>query len=101
MGDLQPGHWITLALAAVGFIAWLVRLESKVQSQNREIELVRSDQKAASEKYDADLRVAAAKSLSDAKAAQDMRETLIRMDERLIHLTDLVEKLAPKRRAAE
>lgn len=29
---LEPGHYITLAVAAIGFITWLVRLESRVNA---------------------------------------------------------------------
>lgn len=29
---LEPGHYITLALAAIGFVTWLVRLEGRVNS---------------------------------------------------------------------
>lgn len=29
---LEPGHYITLAIAAVGFITWLVRLEGRVNA---------------------------------------------------------------------
>ena len=29
---LEPGHFITLALAAIGFIIWLVRLEGRVNA---------------------------------------------------------------------
>ncbi|GAA0768798.1 hypothetical protein [Brevundimonas olei] len=30
--SLEPGHYITLAIAAVGFITWLVRLEGRVNA---------------------------------------------------------------------
>ena len=29
---LEPGHYITLALAAIGFVTWLVRLEGRVNA---------------------------------------------------------------------
>ena len=29
---LEPGHYITLAIAAIGFITWLVRLEGRVNA---------------------------------------------------------------------
>lgn len=29
---LDPGHYITLALSAIGFITWLVRLEGRVNA---------------------------------------------------------------------
>lgn len=29
---LEPGHYITLAIAAVGFVTWLVRLEGRVNA---------------------------------------------------------------------
>lgn len=29
---LEPGHYITLALSAIGFITWLVRLEGRVNA---------------------------------------------------------------------
>jgi hypothetical protein len=83
MADLQPGHWITLALAAVGFIAWLVRLESKANACEKQIIALE------------------AKNRSDAEEARATRDAMIRVEERLKHLTDLVERLVPKRRAPE
>jgi len=29
---LEPGHYITLALATIGFVTWLVRLEGRVNA---------------------------------------------------------------------
>lgn len=30
--NLEPGHYITLAVAAIGFVTWLVRLEGRVNA---------------------------------------------------------------------
>lgn len=75
---LEPGHYITLALAAIGFVTWLVRLEGRVNAL-----------KAKEAGHDA------------------TRDEVIRLQEQVKFLTDAVKDLAialrpsTRRRAAE
>lgn len=75
---LEPGHYITLAIAAVGFITWLVRLEGRVNAL-----------KAKEAGHDA------------------TRDEVIRLQEQVKFLTTTIQDLAgalrpsPRRRAPE
>lgn len=87
MTSLEPGHIITLVGMAVGALAWLLRLEGKVHKNSGNIDSMR-DRLAGIE----------AKAGAEAKIAQETREALIRLEEQIKHLTDLVERLIPRRR---
>lgn len=81
MTGLQPQHYITLALAGVGFIVWLVRLEGRVNSQKDRLQAL-----------DHDLATANAKADAEAKAHRDTSDALIRVEEAVKHLTRLFEQ---------
>ena len=86
MFSLEPGHIITLVGMAVGALAWLLRLEGKVHKNSGNIEGLKEK-----------LAGMEAKAGAEAKIAQDTREALIRLEEQIKHLTDLVERLIPRR----
>ncbi len=81
MTGLQPQHYITLALAAIGFIVWLVRLEGRVNTQREALQAL-----------DRDLTAANAKADAEAKAHRDTSDALIRVEEAVKHLTRLFEQ---------
>jgi hypothetical protein len=78
---LEPGHYITLALAAIGFITWLVRLEGRVNAQREHLQGL-----------DRDLTAANAKADAESKAHRDTSDALIRVEEAVKHLTRLFEQ---------
>jgi hypothetical protein len=84
---LEPGHYITLGLSVLTFIGWLVRLEGKVEANKKAI----ADQDRATIAH-------VAKAEAEARGTRETREALIRMEEQIKHLTDLVERLVPSRR---
>ncbi len=78
---------ISLALAGVTAIVWLVRLEGRVNTTDKEVATLR------------------AKADSDAKSSSETAIEIVRLQEQIKHLTDLIERMAkppeqPRRRAA-
>lgn len=78
---LEPGHYITLALAAIGFVTWLVRLEGRVNAQRETLLGLGRDLLAANVKADAESR-----------AHRETSDALIRVEEAVKHLTRLFEQ---------
>lgn len=85
--DLQPGHYITLALSAVGFITWLVRLEGRVNAHKDKLGDLGREFDAAKTKAEA-----------EAKAHRETSDALIRVEEAVKHLTRLFEQQFTTRR---
>jgi hypothetical protein len=86
---LEPGHLITLGLAAVAVIVWLVRLEGRVNVK------ATTDQVAAvSAQIGATAAVVATLQAKDA-SHDNTRDEVIRLQEQIKHLTDLIERLLP------
>lgn len=86
---LEPSHLITLGFAAVAVIIWLVRLEGRVNGK------ATGDQVAAAASQ---IGVVAAivSTLQAKEAAHDnTRDEVIRLQEQINHLTDLIERLLP------
>jgi uncharacterized membrane protein YcjF (UPF0283 family) len=86
---LDPGVLLTLGLAGVSVIVWLVRLEGRVNGK------ATTDQVA---QVSAQIATAAAivASLQAKDAAHDnTRDEVIRLQEQIKHLTDLIERLLP------
>jgi hypothetical protein len=86
---LEPGHLITLGLAVVTVIVWLVRLEGRVNgtaTTNQFATLTSQISALAS--------VVAALQAKEA-SHDNTREEVIRVQEQLKHLTDLIERLLP------
>jgi hypothetical protein len=77
---------ISLALAGVTAIVWLVRLEGRVNTTDKEVATLR------------------AKADSDAKSSSETAIEIVRLQEQIKHLTDLIERMAgppePTRRRA-
>lgn len=94
---LEPGHLITLGLAAVAVIIWLVRLEGRVNGK------ATGDQVAAAAAQIG--AVAAIVATLQAKEAShdNTRDEVIRLQEQIKNLTVLVERLLPpsRRKAIE
>jgi len=78
---LEPQHWITLGIATVGFVVWLVRLEGRVNAQKDRIGTLEKDLTAANAKADA-----------ESKAHRETSDALIRVEEAVKHLTRLFEQ---------
>jgi hypothetical protein len=95
---LEPGHLITLCFAGVAVIIWLVRLEGRVNGK------ATGDQvSAVSAQISA---VAAIVATLQAKEAShdNTRDEVIRLQEQIKHLTDLIKGLLPlpsRRKVAE
>ncbi len=87
--NLDPGTLVTLGLAGVAVIVWLVRLEGRV------------NHKASAEQLAALLAIVSA--LQSKEASHDQtRDEVIRLQEQIKHLTNLIERLLPaSRRKAE
>jgi uncharacterized membrane protein YcjF (UPF0283 family) len=86
---LEAGHLITLGLAAVAVIVWLVRLEGRVNAK------ATTDQVAAvSAQIGATAAVVATLQAKDA-SHDNTRDEVIRLQEQIKHLTDLIERLLP------
>lgn len=94
---LEPSHLITLGFAAVTVIIWLVRLEGRVNGK------ATGDQVAsASAQIGAVAAIVA--TLQAKEAAHDnTRDEVIRLQEQIKHLTNLIERLLPasRRKVAE
>jgi hypothetical protein len=75
---------ISLALAGITAIVWLVRLEGRVNTTDKEVATLR------------------AKADSDAKSSSETAIEIVRLQEQIKHLTDLIERMAkpPERRRA-
>lgn len=79
--NLEPQHYISLGVAIVAFVVWLVRLEGRVNSLKERCGVLERDLTAAETK--ASVQADAHRSTSDA---------LIRVEEALKHLTRMVEQ---------
>ena len=77
----DAGTLVTLGAAAVAFIAWLVRLEGRVNSQKEQLVTLHADLAAANAKADA-----------ESKAHRETSDALIRLEEAVKHLTRLFEQ---------
>lgn len=75
------GVIVTLGLAAVAFVVWLVRLEGRVNALK--------DRAAASETIIAEVKANAA---AEAKAHRETSDALIRLEEAVKHQTRLIEQ---------
>lgn len=89
------GIAVTLVLAMLGGVIWLVRLEGKV---------IAAKTLAAQNKAEADKDIAAlqAQMVLRANAADDARVEIVRLQEQIKHLTDMLERYfipaAPRRK---
>jgi hypothetical protein len=81
MTGLQPQHYITLALAGIALVVWLVRLEGRVNAQ-RDAMIV----------HGTALDHAVAKAEAEAKANRATGEALIRLEEAVKHMSRLIEQ---------
>jgi len=89
---LEPSHLIALGLAAVAVIVWLVRLEGRVNAK------ATTDQVAAvSAQIGATAAVVATLQAKDA-SHDNTRDEVIRLQEQIKHLTNLIERLLPASR---
>ena len=88
----EPGHIITLGLSGVAVIVWLVRLEGRVNGK------ATTDQVGAlSAQLSALAAVVAALQAKEA-AHDNTRDEVIRLQEQIKHLTNLIERLLPASR---
>ena len=86
---LEPGPIITIGLAGVAVIVWLVRLEGRVNGK------ATADQVAAvSAQIGAVAAIVATLQAKEAAHA-NTRDEVIRLQEQIKHLTDLIERLLP------
>jgi hypothetical protein len=86
---LEPGPLITLALAGVAVVIWLVRLEGRVNGTATTNQLATLTSQISA--------LAAVVAALQAKEAShdNTREEVIRVQEQLKHLTSLIERLMP------
>jgi hypothetical protein len=78
---LELGHILTIGAFVVAFIAWLVRLEGRVNSQKEQLVTLHADLAAANAKADA-----------ESMAHRETSNALIRVEEAVKHLTRLFEQ---------
>ena len=81
----DAGTLVTLGLAGVAVIVWLVRLEGRVNS------------KATSEQVSSVVAIVAALQAKEASHDQT-RDEVIRLQEQIKHLANLIERLLPASR---
>ena len=89
---LDAGTLVTLAAAAVAFIAWLVRLEGRVNGKATADQVSQVSGQIGT--------VAAIVATLQAKEAahDNTRDEVIRLQEQIKHLTNLIERLLPASR---
>ena len=90
---LDPGHYISLAVIAVGVVAWLIRLEGKVEANRTSLETHEKAMKVFSNKVDDDAKFYRDSREKFAASHQELRETMIRVEANLLNLTHMVEHL--------
>lgn len=83
---------ITLALAAVAAIVWMVRLEGRLNTTAKEAAALTLDLAKAQAKGEADVAAIRAKADADAVKHSDTRDEVIRLQEQIKHLSALIEK---------
>lgn len=94
------GPALTLFLAGIGFVVWLVRLEGRVNSTKQSIGELTKDL----DQQRGEIVAVKAKGEADTKAHEETKIALVRVEEQLKHLTDLVERLlvaSPRRRTSD
>jgi enamine deaminase RidA (YjgF/YER057c/UK114 family) len=94
---LELGHILTVAAAAVAFIAWLVRLEGRVNGK------ATSDQVSTVSGQIGTVAAIVATLQAKEAAHDNTRDEVIRLQEQIKHLTNLIERLLPasRRKVAE
>lgn len=75
------GEWVTIGLAAIGAIVWLVRLEGRVNTSERVAAAMERDLAAANVRAEA-----------EAKAHRGTADALIRVEEQLKYVRELLER---------
>jgi hypothetical protein len=107
---LEPGHLITLCFAGVAVIIWLVRLEGRVNGKAERDQVAAASAQVGAEVSAASAQIGAVAAivatLQAKEAAHDnTRDEVIRLQEQIKHLTDLIERLLPspaaRRKVAE
>lgn len=89
---IDAGVILTIVLAGIGLIVWLVRLEGRVNGK------VSSDQLGSLTNQISALAAVVA-SLQAKEASHDnTRDEVIRLQEQIKHLTNLIERLLPASR---
>ena len=86
---LEPGHLITLCTASVAVIVWLVRLEGRVNGK------ATTDQLATLTSQISALAAVVAALQAKEASHDNTRDEVIRLQEQIKHLTDLIERLLP------
>ena len=86
---LEPSHLITLGFAAVAVIIWLVRLEGRVNGK------ATGDQVAAASAQIGAVAAIVATLQAKEAAHDNTRDEVIRLQEQIKHLTDLIHQLLP------
>ncbi len=94
---LEPGTFVALGLAAVTVIIWLVRLEGRVNGK------ATGDQLAAAAAQIGAVAAIVATLQAKEAAHDNTRDEVIRLQEQIKHLTNLIERLLPasRRKTAE
>lgn len=86
---LDPGTLVALGLATVTVIIWLVRLEGRVNGK------ATGDQVAAAAAQIGAVGAIVATLQAKEAAHDNTRDEVIRLQEQIKHLTDLIERLLP------
>lgn len=92
MMNLDFGTLVTVGLAIVSLIVWLVRLEGRVNTAEKATAEVIKDLDATNVAHKIEITAIKAKAESDALASGETTIALVRVQEQLKYLTSLFER---------
>lgn len=93
------GLLASVIIPAIGGIVWLVRLEGRINSNKQTIAEVEKDQNDLRAQVRAELAAITARADAEAAAHSQTTIALVRVQEQLKYLTDMIERLVGSPRA--
>lgn len=87
---------LPLGLAVVAVTVWLVRLEGRGNSNREAVATLRDDMNRATGLINGQMAEMRIKAEADAKQHNDTGKEIVRLQEQIKHLTDLIEKLVER-----
>lgn len=99
--NIDPGAAVTAIIAIISAIVWLVRLEGRINTGEKVVADVIKDQEAAAVANGLQFKAITARQDSDATAHNDTTLALVRVQEQLKYLTQIIERSFAPNRAKE